>query len=263
MVKGEMVARTAERLTGLDIPYRLGGESLKGLDCQGLVEYCLRALGENVSWKGSNAMWRDLKWRGTPEECREKFGCVPEGALLFIVKRDGGEKDRGYNDGDGNAQHVGIVTRDGAVHASSSRGRVCPSEFHGKTIRGGWNQVGFLKMVDYALPGTEGGEEERREEGLQGKVFADNGQPVRLRKSPSDKGETLTKLKVGSEVEVLEDLGDWMEIRSGRLRGFMMARFIQVREEAEEEDAWVPENLEDRVRALERFREEVEEWMRG
>ena len=92
-------------------------------------------------------MWRELcSWTGTPEECKAKFGGVPKGALLFILENDGGERARGYYDGLGNASHIGVYTGigQGAVHASSSKGKVCESKFAGKTIRnGGWNRSGL------------------------------------------------------------------------------------------------------------------------
>lgn len=97
-------------------------------------------------------MWRDMAWKGTPEECKKKFGCIPVGAWLYIVSDNGGEVARGYRDGLGNAEHVGVYTGEtlGAVHASASRGKVADSTFEGKTIRnGGWNQVGLCKLLDY------------------------------------------------------------------------------------------------------------------
>ena len=54
-------------------------------------------------------MWRvALTWKGTIEECLHMYGEIPVGAWVFIVKNDGGEKERGYNDKEGNAKHVGI-----------------------------------------------------------------------------------------------------------------------------------------------------------
>lgn len=88
------------------------------LDCQGFVEKVLedcnvrKADGNKYNWKGSNSMWRNaLSWRGTIAECLHKFGGIPLGAWVFIVKNDGGEKEKGYNDDLGNASHVGIFCR--------------------------------------------------------------------------------------------------------------------------------------------------------
>lgn len=145
-------AQEAVLLPDKHIPYARGGDTLGGMDCQGLMEYCLRQIGIKSNWKGSNHMWRDMAWTGTPEECKKIFGYIPVGAWLYIVSDDGGEVARGYRDGLGNAEHVGVYTGQnlGAVHASASRGKVADSKFEGKTIRnGGWNQVGLCKLLDY------------------------------------------------------------------------------------------------------------------
>lgn len=152
MNTAELFAQEAVKLPDKHIPYARGGDTLGGMDCQGLMEYCLRQIGIKANWKGSNHMWRDMAWTGTPEECKAKFGRIPVGAWLYIVSDDGGEVARGYKDGKGNAEHVGVYTGQnlGAVHASASRGKVADSKFEGKTIRnGGWNRIGLCKLLDY------------------------------------------------------------------------------------------------------------------
>lgn len=121
------------------------------LDCQGLCEAMLRCVGLTENLRGSNAWWRRMTWRGTPEACRRRFGCVPPGAFLFIVTEDGGERARGYRDGLGNAVHMGVATGEGkgAVHASQTRGETAESAFTGRSIPGGWNRVGLWDALDY------------------------------------------------------------------------------------------------------------------
>lgn len=152
MTTAELFAQEAAMLPDKHVPYALGGSTLGGMDCQGLMEYCLHKIGIRANWRGSNAMWRDMAWTGTPEECKATFGKIPVGAWLYIVSDDGGEVQRGYKDGKGNAEHVGVYTGThlGAVHASASKGKVADSKFAGKTIRnGGWNAVGLCKLLDY------------------------------------------------------------------------------------------------------------------
>ena len=74
------------------------------LDCQGFVEEVLKdcgvrkADGTPYNWRGSNSMWRNaLLWRGTIAECLHRYGEIPLGAWVFIIKNDGGEKEKGYN----------------------------------------------------------------------------------------------------------------------------------------------------------------------
>ena len=110
-VQGTAYATQAMSEKYTNVPY-------SKLDCQAFVEEVLKDCGVRkpdgtvYNWRGSNHMWRDaLSWKGTIEECRTVFGEIPVGSWVFIVKNDGGEKDRGYHDNEGNASHVGIYCR--------------------------------------------------------------------------------------------------------------------------------------------------------
>lgn len=120
-------------------------------DCQAFVEKCLADAGVHKDLAGSNAWYREMTWRGTPEQCVEKFGYIPKGAFLYIVLHNGGEPSV-YQDGLGNADHIGIYTgrNQGAIHSSSSKRGVYESYFECATIPGGgWNMVGLWKELDY------------------------------------------------------------------------------------------------------------------
>ena len=125
------------------------------LDCQAFVEKVLYDSGvrtpdgSTYNWKGSNAMWRSaLSWRGTIAEAVDKFGQVPDGSWVFMLKYDGGEKDRGYNDGEGNASHVGIYVGGGLVRDST---RSTKTKRNGVGLRSisDFNMVGLCKYLDY------------------------------------------------------------------------------------------------------------------
>ena len=129
-------------------------------DCQAFVEKvlydsgCRKPDGSAYNWKGSNSMWRTaLSWKGTEEECIKHFGCVPLGAWVFIVKHDGGEKEKGYKDNEGNAKHVGIYvgneeTRDSTRNTSGRDGV-------GYRPLKDWNRIGLCKYLDYDLPNKD------------------------------------------------------------------------------------------------------------
>ena len=115
MVTGKHIAETSRNSGLLGTPY-------KELDCQALVEKVLHMAGLNIiNYRGSNHMWRDLVYDRTPI-VNAFGGGIPLGALVFIVKHDGGEVKRGYHDKDGNATHVGIYVGDGQVFESTSGG---------------------------------------------------------------------------------------------------------------------------------------------
>ncbi len=144
---------------GTTVPYVANGMTLRGMDCQGLVEYCLIRAGvpkAECGLAGSNAHWRACVWTGTPEECKTAFGCIPGGAALFIWQEDGAPS-KYDGDGMGNATHIGLWLGDTSIAASASRGQVIESNFAGKTINGGWNRVGLLPWVDYGLTAVQTG----------------------------------------------------------------------------------------------------------
>lgn len=125
------------------------------MDCQKFVEKVLydsgvrKPDGSAYNWKGSNSMWRSaLSWRGTIAEAVEKFGQIPDGAWAFMLKYDGGEKDRGYNDGEGNASHVGIYVGGGLVR-DSTRSTKTKRDGVGLRSISDFNMVGLCKYLDY------------------------------------------------------------------------------------------------------------------
>lgn len=140
------------------------GTPYSEMDCQAFVEWCFRKCGYNKDAAGSNAWYRFIRENGaimTPEDCVQQLGTVPKGAILFIWANDGGEEKRGYHDGLGNASHMGICTGSrgkGAIASSQSRGCVAESEFHNRSIKGGWNRVGLptFVMYDYTKGGNDG-----------------------------------------------------------------------------------------------------------
>lgn len=124
-------------------------------DCQGFVEKvlydsgCRKPDGSAYNWKGSNSMWRNaLSWKGTPEECKERFGEIPLGAWVFIVKYDGGEVEKGYHDSEGNAVHVGIYVGNDETRDSTRNSK---RDGVGYRPLKDWNRIGLCKFLDYSV----------------------------------------------------------------------------------------------------------------
>lgn len=155
-------------LTGTDFAMKAQSDEYTGipyskLDCQAFVERVLRdagcrnTAGNAYNWRGSNSMWRNaLSWKGTLAECYTKFGRIPLGAWVFIVKDDGGEKDRGYNDNAGNASHVGIYCRDDSDPVRDST-KTKSRDGVGYRKLDGFTHVGLCKYISY--DGTNSEEE--------------------------------------------------------------------------------------------------------
>ena len=129
------------------------GQPYSKWDCQAFVEQVLKDLGVRkpdgsiYNWKGSNSMFRNhIRWRGTIEECKQKFGCIPQGAFMFLIKHDGGEVERGYHDDLGNASHVGLYvgTSPLPVMDSQPTGGV---QYRKLSI---FTHVGLMDMIDYS-----------------------------------------------------------------------------------------------------------------
>lgn len=130
------------------------GQPYSKWDCQAFVEQVLKDLGvrkpdgDPYNWKGSNSMFRNhIRWRGTIEECKKKFGCIPQGAFMFLVKHDGGEVERGYHDDLGNASHVGLYIgkfSDEPCMDSQPTGGV---QYRKLSI---FTHVGLMDMIDYS-----------------------------------------------------------------------------------------------------------------
>lgn len=123
------------------------------VDCQAFVEKvlydsgCRKSDGAAYNWKGSNSMWRNaLSWKGSISECIATFGAIPLGAWVFIVANDGGEKEKGYNDTEGNAKHVGIYVGDDNTRDST---RGTKRDGVGYRPLKDWNMVGLCKYLDY------------------------------------------------------------------------------------------------------------------
>ena len=135
-------------ITGADIVKAALSSDLIGtpyskLDCQATVEKVLQLAGMKIpNYRGSNHMWRELVYDRQPIVNQN----LKPGCLVFIVKYDGGEKKRGYNDNAGNDAHVAIFIGDGKVFESTTGGVQIS-----KVTR--FTHSGLIKDVDYDSDG--------------------------------------------------------------------------------------------------------------
>ena len=117
------------------------------LDCQAFVEAVLKDIGVR---KPNGSVF---DWRGSVDECKQKFGCIPVGSFLYKWDPTG-EQERGYHDGLGNAKHVGIycgqdIVRDSTRYKNSSGSYVRNGP--GTCSLKGWNRVTLFEYLDYSV----------------------------------------------------------------------------------------------------------------
>lgn len=212
------------------------GRSYEEMDCQSFVEKCMAKVGINKDLGGSNTWFREMTWTGTPEECKKRFGSIPKGALLFILKHDGKEPAKYRNDGIGNADHVGIKTGrgKGALHSSQTMDGVCESSFADKTIpNGGWNRIGLYDKFDYGEKINQiltGQNEENYVEVVipmyTAIVTSNNGAGANFRAKKSTATGYLGKIPEGTEVTVTADDGVWSSVIYNGKNGYVMSEFL-------------------------------------
>ncbi len=244
------------------------GTPYSRMDCQAFVEKVLSYCGIRKNLPGSNAWFREVYhdgWTGTPEECRKKYGQVPPGAFLFILEHDGREPEKYKPDGLGNASHIGIYTGlsgkqmcelsglseaerynfgDGAIHSSASRGYVCTSNFRGKTISGGWNQIGLWNPV------FEGSEVLIM---YKAKVI---GGSLNLRESPSLSAKKIGSIPDGTIIEIAEENGKWSKTEYNGKIGWVLACYTEKVEE-KNEMIYVPRS------ELQAMYDRIGDWLKG
>ena len=117
--------------------------------------------------------------------------------------------------GETNFTHIGTVTRTDPLEITHMTSPTAKKD----TKLGRWTWAGKLPWVDYE--GGGGG-------GMQpGRVVAQTGSTVNLRKEPSTSAALVDRIPVGSECEILEEQGEWDKIVTCGLVGWMMSRFIE------------------------------------
>lgn len=218
------------------------GRSYDEMDCQTFVERCMADVGLRMDLGGSNSWYREVMkngWTGTPEECVNKFGQIPKGALIFIWEPVSASTPAKFrNDGIGDITHMGIKTgrNDGAIHSSHSRHCVATSKFKDKTIKnGGWNRVGLYNKFDYGksvnwflehgeVGEGQGNEEITEDKPMHGITTAQSGSSVNIRKKKD--GDLLDRVPLGTDVEVIDYGPEWCKVKCRGMIGWLKTELI-------------------------------------
>lgn len=205
--------------------YELGHDGSDGkCDCIGLIIGALALAGfkwpgvHGSNWAARNAM-SDFGY----------INYVPGmflGEIVYKAREPGEDKyalpSQYNNSGDPrDYYHVGVVTGINPLeitHCTSVAGGIKRDN-----VLGAWRWGGKLRYVDY----DEQEEETDMEVPYQAIATADSGKTVNLRQGPDKKSVIITRVPVGDTVTVLDELGEWDQVRYGGKNGYMMAEYLQ------------------------------------
>lgn len=202
--------------------YEWGAAREGCVDCSGAFVWAYEREGANI-YHGSNRIARVYVKELLPiSEARP-------GMAAFKL-REPGETNyalpQGYTPGGGQYNgdvndyyHIGLVDEDTdyVLNAKSTA-----EGFKRSRITENWDCVAYLNDVAY-----EGGEPV--EDVIQiAVVYSGDGNPVKMRSTPSTDKPYIAKVPAGAQVEVLEQAEEWSTIRWNGKRGYMMSEYLRV-----------------------------------
>ena len=211
--------------------YKLGHDGSDGLcDCIGLIRGALNRAGANpTNMRGTNQAARksirnlhpiarisDLKLGQVVLKVRDADD--PDYPLPSKYRKGG----KSYTGDTKNYTHIGVVSGISPLRITHM---TTPTVQHDAKL-GKWCRVGDLPWV---VPDTESGGEH-----MTAKVISENGGPVRLRTAPG--GDTITKLPVGTPVEILTSGPEWSVIQYAGGTGYIMTAFLDIAGEEDRPD---------------------------
>ena len=246
--------------------YELGQDGSDGTcDCIGLIIGAIRRAGGR--WTGTH---------GSNYAARFAVGGVMRNVnaedleLGWIAFKARGPLDAGYDLPDkyrvGGASytgdvmdyyHVGVVTSVEPLNITHCTESGSVNGVTVDTRQGDWRYAGPCVLVTYAADtdSPEGGDTSM--ETRRATVISQDGNPVKLRSTPSTDKPYLAKVPVGTAVEVMQDAQGWAQVRllSGQV-GYMMDEFLAFDDaegspEIEQDDTFATEVL-DRLEGIQR-----------
>lgn len=97
------------------------------------------------------------------------------------------------------------------------------------TKLGKWNYAARLKpLVNAGAYAEETSNTAIPSSGTQAKVVAQSGGTVNMRKTPRLTGALITRVPLGSVVNILDPGEEWCKIKYGNKTGYMMAKFLEI-----------------------------------
>jgi hypothetical protein len=207
-----------------------------GMDCQGLITYCVKTAGGKAGWSDSNQLARSYV-EGELIPIASAKGDMRGWIGLIIEPINADTPSRYRSDAfalkHGDCSHVGIITQDGtiwSVDASSSAGKVRTRTE--REARHCWTHVAKLKDADYS-PDTF-----QSAPSAQTQMYVatdENGLTFRtaptVPKGADNRVPRMPRIPAGAAVGVLADAGGgWCKVSYAGYEGYVMAKYLTAAE---------------------------------
>lgn len=212
--------------------YRTGGTGADGTcDCIGLIMGAMYALGHKKYDLHSTNYFARYEMDGMYP--LTDWQELKIGDLVYKYRPDNGELNERYKPGGTHDTgdpmdyyHVGAVTSINPLEITHCTQTKNINGIARDTSIKGWDLYGQMADLEY----EDQPENEQPATVALAIVYSDNGDPVRMRKTPTTTGSynTITKVPKGAQVDVLETDGVWSTVRWDGQRGYMMSRYLRV-----------------------------------
>lgn len=186
-------------------------------DCAQLTRYAAKAAGVELP-SGATSQWRKARWKrkGTIET-------IPENEVVYLYKQKGAIM-----------QHTGIALGDGTcVHARGTAYGVVhqPVRDYPWTHWASPFETNEKNKISNDSKNNKGKIDIKNEDKKMMKVFAENGKPVKLRKTASESENFYYKVNSGEKVVIIKEEENWSFISAkctdGEVhQGYMMKKFL-------------------------------------
>lgn len=212
--------------------YIAGKSEKNAVDCSGAFVYAYEKFGRSI-YHGSNRIARtEIKEMLPIQEWRPGMAAFkrrnPSHELYALpdAYKPGGEH---YNGDESDYYHIGLVNYEGKVLNAQS----AATGFVASKLDSSWCGVGFLSQIEY-----DDATKTAKETAV---IKTPDGNPVKLRSTPSTKKEYIGKIKAGNMVEIISeatnDVGEkWSKVIAEGKTGYIMSKFLQNASEAMQEE---------------------------
>ena len=190
------------------------GSAKKGcVDCSGAFVYAYKQFGLKI-YHGSNSIARNYVGELQP------ISNAKAGWAAFKWKKNGAPSK--YTDGKGNFYHIGLVDNTGkyVLNAKGTKSGFCKDPIDS------WHYVAPLKAVDYTEIDSNTTTEIEDVAVLCQAIVNTQRDPLNLRNVPN--GTKIAKIPKGATVDVLNNNGEWWNVRYNGKIGYASKNYLFV-----------------------------------